>query len=262
MDLMTATDKNGQSWSYLSSDAAYQYIRDLHRKNLVIPLVGDFAGPSTLRKVSDYVRQRNAIVTAFYVSNVENYLSGPGVLKRFHANVTTLPIDASSMFIRWAPRPAIPNVPWYTPDLGGVWGVATSLAPIAELVDLIKADRAPASYNDTLKMSKDPMLLAASMQDPSLRRVTGRISGISVLKPNETVRVELIENLRPGGVILSTDVAADGSFAVGNVSPRSYQAIILRSCKGCSSSTVAGTPVNVVVADKDITGLQLVLEAR
>jgi hypothetical protein len=49
-DLMTATDRNGQAWSYLSSDAAYQYIRDLHRRNLIIPLVGDFAGRSTLRK--------------------------------------------------------------------------------------------------------------------------------------------------------------------------------------------------------------------
>jgi hypothetical protein len=137
-DLMTATDKNGQSWSYLSSEAAYQYVRELHRKNLIIPIVGDFAGRSALRKISDYLKQRNANVTAFYVSNVENYLSGPGVLQNFHANVANLPIDASSMFIRWAPRPAIPNVPWYTPEMGGVWGVATSLAPMAELVDLIK----------------------------------------------------------------------------------------------------------------------------
>ncbi len=261
-DLMTATDKNGQSWSYLSSDAAYQYIRDLHRRNLIIPLVGDFAGATTLRKVADYLKQRNAIVTAFYVSNVENYLSGPGVLTKFHANVATLPIDVSSMFIRWAPRPAIPNVPWYTPEMGGVWGVATSLAPISELVDLIKAGRAPASYNDTLKMSKDPLLLAASMQDPSLRRVSGRISGIAGLKPNEVVRVELIENLRAGGVIVGTDVAADGSFTLGNIAARTYQAIILRSCKGCNSSRVGGAPVNVVVADKDISGLQLVLDAQ
>jgi len=42
-DLMTATDKNGQSWSFLSSEAAYRYIRELHRKNLIVPLVGDFA---------------------------------------------------------------------------------------------------------------------------------------------------------------------------------------------------------------------------
>jgi hypothetical protein len=106
------------------------------------------------------------------------------------------------------------------------------------------------------------MLLAASMQDPSLRRVTGRISGIAGLKPNESVRVELIENLRAGGVIISTDVAADGSFTIGNVAARTYQAIILRSCKSCASSRVGGAPVNVVVADKDVSGLQLVLDPQ
>jgi hypothetical protein len=261
-DLMIATDRNGQAWSYLSSEAAYQYVRELHRKNLIIPLVGDFAGPSTLRKIADYVKQRNAIVSAFYVSNVENYLSGPGVLRNFHANVAALPIDASSMFIRWAPRPAIPNVSWYTPELGGVWGVVTTLQPMSELVELIKTNRAPASYNDTLRLTKDPQLLVASMQDPALRKVTGRITGISGLKPNEIVRVELIENLRAGGLILRADVAADGSFTVGNVSPRTYQAIILRSCNGCSSARVGGAPVNVVVADKDISGLQLVLDPQ
>jgi hypothetical protein len=259
---MTAADKNGQSWSYLSSEPAYQYIRELHRKNLIIPLVGNFAGSSALRKVADYVKQRNATVAAFYVSNVENYLSGPGVLASFHANVASLPIDSSSMFIRWAPRPAIPYVPWYTAELGGVWGVATSLAPIAELVDLIKTGRAPASYNDTLRMSKDPMLLAASVQDPSLRRVTGRISGMAGLQPNEMLRVQLVENLRAGGTIITADVAVDGSFALGNVGPRSYQAIILRSCKGCATARIGGPPVNVVVSDKDVSALQLVLDPR
>jgi hypothetical protein len=261
-DLMTATDRNGQAWSYLSSDAAYQYVRELHRKNLIIPLVGDFAGRSTLRKISEYLKQRNAKVTVFYVSNVENYLKAPGVLQSFHANVAALPIDASSMFVRWAPIPSVGNVPWFTPEIGGVWGVVTTLQPMAELVELINAGRAPASYADTLKLSKDPMLLAAQIQDPSLRRVTGRVNGMSGLKPNEIVRVELVESLRAGGTIISADVAADGSFALGNVPPRTYQAIILRACKGCSAARVGGSPVNVVVAEKDVSGLQLALDPQ
>src|SRR5262245_12245570 len=43
-------------------------------KNLFVPIVGDFAGPKAIRKVADYLKQRNAIVSAFYVSNVEVYL--------------------------------------------------------------------------------------------------------------------------------------------------------------------------------------------
>ena len=66
-DLMTATDRNGQAWSYLSTEAAYQYIREMHRKNLIIPLVGNFAGPKTIRRVSEYLKQRNQTVAAFYL---------------------------------------------------------------------------------------------------------------------------------------------------------------------------------------------------
>lgn len=64
---MTATDRNGQAWSYLSTEAAYQYIREMHRKNLIIPLVGNFAGPKTIRRISDYLKQRNQTVAAFYL---------------------------------------------------------------------------------------------------------------------------------------------------------------------------------------------------
>ena len=85
------------------------------------------------------------------------------------------------------------------------------------------------------------------------------VTGIAGLKAGEIVRVALVENLRPSGLIIEAEVAADGSFTVRNVTPRTYQAILLRSCRGCSASRVAGSPVNVVVAGKDITGLQLVL---
>jgi len=253
-NLMTATDRNGQAWSYLSSEAAYQYVRELNRKNLIIPLVGDFAGPSTLRRIADYLKERNASVAAFYVSNVEYYLSGP-TLKKFQANVATLPIDASSMFIRWAMR--TPYVPWNSDPNR----LVMTLSPISELVDLYKADRAPSSFADILRATKDPQALVASMQDPSLRKVTGRVNGAARLKVGELLRVALVENLRASALIIEAEVAADGTFTAINVKPRTYQAILLRSCRGCSSSTVAGSPVSVVVADRDITGLELVLDA-
>ena len=156
-DLMTATDRNGQAWSYLSTEAAYQYIREMHRKNLIIPLVGNFAGPKTIRRVSEYLKQRNQTVAAFYLSNVEYYLEGQ-VTKDFHANVATLPIDSSSMLIRWVPRPGIPFVPWYKTDMGVV---VTTLTPISELVDLHKAGKAPTSWPDMLQTTRDSMTLVA-----------------------------------------------------------------------------------------------------
>jgi hypothetical protein len=258
VDLMTATDRTGQQWSFLSSEAAYQYIKELHRKNLIVPLVGDFAGPSAIRKVGDYLKQRNANVSTFYLSNVEGYLNGP-TMKAFQANLATLPFDSSSMLIRWVPRPQIPNVPWFTPDMGIV---ATTLAPAAEFVDLIKANHAPTDYPTLMRGTIDPNLLVNSRHDPSLRKVSGRVTGITGLQAFDAVRVELVDGIRAGGIILTADVASDGSFEVRNVSPKTYQAIVLKSCKGCNSSKIVGAPVNVVVADKDLTDVRLTFVAQ
>ncbi len=252
-DLMRATDKNGQSWSFLSSEAAYRYIRELHRKNLIVPLVGDFAGSTAIRSVGEYLKQHNSNVTAFYLSNVEYYLNGP-TMRAFQSNLSTLPIDSSSMLIRWSPRPTIPSVPWYTLDMGPV---VSMLSPISELVDLYKANKAPTNFSEVLRGTVDPTVLANNRQDASLRKVTGRVTGIAGLKANELLRVSLVENLRPAGLVLSADVATDGSFEIRNVYPRTYQAIILKTCRGCSASRVASTAVNLVVADKDVTNLRL-----
>ena len=62
-------------------------------------MVGDFAGPAALRNVARYLTERKAIVGVFYISNVETYLDDPQK-QTFYANVTALPVDTSSMFIR------------------------------------------------------------------------------------------------------------------------------------------------------------------
>ena len=62
---------------------------------------GDFGGDKALRAVGDYIRQHNATVTAFYTSNVEQYLFQEAYAwRRFLQNVATFPIDSKSTFIR------------------------------------------------------------------------------------------------------------------------------------------------------------------
>ena len=39
-DLMTASDRQGEKRSYLASEANYRVIRDLERRNLIVPLTG------------------------------------------------------------------------------------------------------------------------------------------------------------------------------------------------------------------------------
>ena len=98
--LMTQIDDRGQGLSYLASEEKFAFLRDLERRNLVVPVVGDFAGPKALRAVGAYVKTRGATVTAFYTSNVESVLSRAGKWSAFCANVATMPIDENSLFVR------------------------------------------------------------------------------------------------------------------------------------------------------------------
>jgi hypothetical protein len=99
-DLMVADDGKGQTRSFLASDENFQVLKDLHEKNLFVPVVGNFSGPKALRAVGRYIREREGTVAAFYLSNVEQYLSREGSWYTFCGNVATLPLDSTSTFIR------------------------------------------------------------------------------------------------------------------------------------------------------------------
>jgi hypothetical protein len=99
-ELMIATDSEGRNHSFLSSEDRFRFLKDLHAKNLIVPVVGDFAGPKALRSVSKYLKEHGGVVSAFYLSNVEQYLERAGVWQEFCANAATLPADETSQFIR------------------------------------------------------------------------------------------------------------------------------------------------------------------
>ena len=100
-ELMLSTDSAGTSRSYLATEANFRYVRSMHARNLIVPVVGDFAGSKAIRTVAQYLKRRGATVTAFYTSNVEQYLfQQDDDWRRFYENVETLPIDQRSMFIR------------------------------------------------------------------------------------------------------------------------------------------------------------------
>jgi hypothetical protein len=103
-EMQLATDLNGQQRSYLATEANYRLIKDLQARNLIVPVVGDFAGPKALRAVGGYLRRHGLVVRAFYTSNVEQYLFRSDAAMMFYANARTLPIDKDSIFIRSASR--------------------------------------------------------------------------------------------------------------------------------------------------------------
>ena len=75
-------------------------LKTLETKNLLIPVVGNFAGPKAIRAVATFLKERHGVVSAFYLSNVEQYLNMDGLWATFCSNVATLPLDETSRFIR------------------------------------------------------------------------------------------------------------------------------------------------------------------
>lgn len=112
--MMAETDASGVPRSYLGNETNYRVIRDLQQRNLIVPVTGDFAGPGALRAVGNWVRDHGATITAFYTSNVEQYLfQSETNWRAFFGNVATLPTTPQSTFIR-----AIFNMGGYGPSPG------------------------------------------------------------------------------------------------------------------------------------------------
>jgi hypothetical protein len=99
-ELMVQTDLHGENHSYIASPKNFAVLQEYERNNLIVPLVGDFGGEHAIRAVGDYLKEHDATVTAFYTSNVEQYLFQGDPWKKFFANVATLPLDEHSTFIR------------------------------------------------------------------------------------------------------------------------------------------------------------------
>ncbi|HET7218007.1 MAG TPA: hypothetical protein VFJ02_08155 [Vicinamibacterales bacterium] len=109
VEVMIATDDASVQRSFLSSEERFETLKDLQARNLVVPVVGNFAGPKAIRAIGSYAKRHGALVGAFYVSNVEQYLMREGGIDRFCASAATLPLDEGSTFIRserggFAPR--------------------------------------------------------------------------------------------------------------------------------------------------------------
>ena len=143
-ELMTATDGWGKNWGYLATEEQFETIQDLERNNMIVPLVGDFAGDKTIRRIGQYVKDHQAIVTTFYLSNVEQYLfQQDDDWSRFYGNTSTLPTDPTSMFIRsTAGRKFFGSGPRRR-------RLKTLTSPVEDLVRAFNADQIH-SYSDVL----------------------------------------------------------------------------------------------------------------
>jgi hypothetical protein len=97
---MTGDDGLSQDRSYLANEENFEFVKDLEARNLIVPVVGDFGGEKAIRAVGRYLKSIDAVVSAFYLSNVEQFLVQDGRWNTFCASTATLPLDETSSFIR------------------------------------------------------------------------------------------------------------------------------------------------------------------
>jgi len=129
-DLIFETDLSGTLGNFLADRRDYDFVRSLQESNRIIPVVGDFGGPKALAAVGAYLKKNGYTVTAFYTSNVEQYLFSEGGFDDFAQNVARLPITDRSLFIR-----AYPNQRTRHPAQTGNHRLTTLLQKIAVFLD-------------------------------------------------------------------------------------------------------------------------------
>ncbi|HEX7121098.1 MAG TPA: hypothetical protein VF178_01920 [Gemmatimonadaceae bacterium] len=117
-------DASGEPRSFLSSEENFRYVKSLHARNLIVPVSGDFGGPKAIRAIGEWLHRHGGVVSAFYVSNVEQYLFQDGKQDAFYANVAALPLSEQSVFIR--------------PYSLRRYGVTESLCPITPFIGAAK----------------------------------------------------------------------------------------------------------------------------
>ena len=99
-DLLLETDRRGRQLSYLASEDDFQFVKGLEAKDQIVPVVGNLAGPHALAAIGQEVARRGEKVSAFYISNIENYLFRDGSFPRYMENVKKLPHTDKSVVIR------------------------------------------------------------------------------------------------------------------------------------------------------------------
>jgi len=125
-DLLLETDQSGRTGNFLATEAAFQFVKGLQARDLVIPVTGDLSGRHALTAIGRLLTTRQQQVSAVYASNVEFYLARSGMLDRFLDNLHALPRAGHAVLIR---------------SRFGGGGSSSEIQPISQLVGTRAAGR-------------------------------------------------------------------------------------------------------------------------
>jgi hypothetical protein len=99
-ELLLETDPDGRHSNYLASEEAFQFVRSLQHRDLIVPVIGDLGGRSAMAAIARTMVSKKETLSAFYTSNVEFYLYGQGTFPKFVANLKQIPRSEHSVVIR------------------------------------------------------------------------------------------------------------------------------------------------------------------
>jgi hypothetical protein len=99
-ELLLADDSLGRKGHYLATEDGFHFVKSLQGRNMVIPVVGNLAGPKALVSIGEVLKRRGEPLSAFYTSNVEFYLARSGTLDRFVGNLAQIPHARHAVVIR------------------------------------------------------------------------------------------------------------------------------------------------------------------
>lgn len=98
--IILETDGTEKRVGYLVNETDWQFVKQMHADNRIIPVVGDLGGTRAMRALGDEMRQRNVKLTAFYTSNAEQYVWSDGGFGRLAESVLQWPADSVAVIIR------------------------------------------------------------------------------------------------------------------------------------------------------------------
>jgi hypothetical protein len=84
----------------MANEQNFRVLREFERRNLLVPIVGDFGGGKAIRAVGRYLMEHGATANYVYTSNVEQYLFQSDAWEHSYANIAALPLTDHSTFIR------------------------------------------------------------------------------------------------------------------------------------------------------------------
>lgn len=103
--LIGTTSRDGHPAHFLAEESLYRTLRTAQREDRIIPLVGDFAGPTSLPRLGDWLRKQRRAVGVLYISDVEFFLLRAGRFAAYVANLARLPWAEGAVLIRSSTRP-------------------------------------------------------------------------------------------------------------------------------------------------------------